>query len=194
MLVVRHQFFGEDSYLFRGQVLYRQSPWKMRLVGGYIDHERHVLHLQVQISFQFSTKSLVVILDRVSVQEAVFLLVRPLEELKSEDRADLAQLAQMSATIATLHHLVQAFGHMVRKRQGQLFSDWKQQVEASKLAEIQRFVKGLEKDKEAVLAGLTESYSNGMTEGFVNKLKLIKRMSYGRASFPLLRQRVLHAM
>jgi transposase len=56
------------------------------------------------------------------------------------------------------------------------------------------FVKGLEKDKEAVLAGLTESYSNGMTEGFVNKLKLIKRQGYGRASFPLLRQRVIHAL
>lgn len=67
MLVVRHQFFGEGSYLFRGQVLYRQSPWKMRLVDGYIDHERHVLHLQVQISFQFSTKSLVVILTVKSV-------------------------------------------------------------------------------------------------------------------------------
>ncbi|HEX6555209.1 MAG TPA: hypothetical protein VF026_20765 [Ktedonobacteraceae bacterium] len=31
-------------------------------------------------------------------------------------------------------------------------------------------------------------------EGFVNKLKLIKRQGYGRASFPLLRQRVLHAL
>ena len=34
----------------------------------------------------------------------------------------------------------------------------------------------------------------GSEIGKVNKLKLIKRMGYGRAGFPLLRQRVLHAL
>ena len=40
-------------------------------------------------------------------------------------------------------------------------------------------------------AGLSESWSNGQTEGFVNKLKLVKRQTNGRAGFPLLRTRVL---
>jgi transposase len=48
-------------------------------------------------------------------------------------------------------------------------------------------------DKTAVVAGLTLAYSNGVVEGHVNRLKLIKRMMYGRAGFALLRQRVLHA-
>lgn len=34
-------------------------------------------------------------------------------------------------------------------------------------------------------------WSNGQTEGQVNRLKLIKRTMYGRANFDLLRQRVL---
>jgi len=59
---------------------------------------------------------------------------------------------------------------------------------------VQRFAKGLERDQEGVLAGLTVIHSNGQVEGQVNKLKLIKRQGYGRASFPLLRQRVLHAL
>jgi transposase len=50
-----------------------------------------------------------------------------------------------------------------------------------------------EQDYAAVLAGLTLPYSNGVVEGHVNRLKLIKRMMYGRAAFPLLRQRVLRA-
>ena len=54
-------------------------------------------------------------------------------------------------------------------------SCWKLKVAESSFLELQRFAKGLERGQEAVLAGLTESYSNGMTEGFVNKLKLIKR-------------------
>ncbi len=57
-----------------------------------------------------------------------------------------------------------------------------------------RFVQGVERDKAAVVAGLTLSQNNGLVEGKVNKLKLIKRMGYGRAGFPLLRQRVLHAL
>ncbi|MBA2396967.1 MAG: transposase [Ktedonobacteraceae bacterium] len=45
-----------------------------------------------------------------------------------------------------------------------------------------------------MVAGLTLAQNNGVVEGKVNKLKLIKRMMYGRAEFPLLRQRVLHAL
>jgi len=76
----------------------------------------------------------------------------------------------------TLHTLVQAFGQIVRKREGHRLENWKELV--------------AESDKETVLAGLTVMYSNGQ----VNKLKLIKRQGYGRAGFPLLRQRVLHAL
>jgi transposase len=53
---------------------------------------------------------------------------------------------------------------------------------------------GLDDDAEAVVNGCSLTWSNGLEEGKVNKLKLIKRMGYGRAGFPLLRQRVLHAL
>jgi transposase len=134
------------------------------------------------------------VLSRVSVREAVWLIARPEGDLEADERADLEELCQASPQLATLHTLVQSFGKLVRKREGHLLSDWKKQVAQSGLVEVQRFAKGLERDKEAVLAGLTVIHSNGMTEGFVNKLKLIKRQSYGRAGFPLLRQRVLHAL
>jgi transposase len=57
--------------------------------------------------------------------------------------------------------------------------------------ELIGFVEGLADDAEAVLNGCTESWSNGMVEGFVNKVKWIKRSSYGQAGFPLLQRRVL---
>jgi hypothetical protein len=37
------------------------------------------------------------------------------------------------------------------------------------------------------------SYSQGQTEGRINKLKLVKRSMYGRGEFDLLRQHVLYA-
>jgi transposase len=48
-------------------------------------------------------------------------------------------------------------------------------------------------DGAAVRAALTEPWSNGQAEGQVNRLKLLKRQSYGRAGFDLLRRRVLLA-
>ena len=134
------------------------------------------------------------VLSRLSVREALWLLARPFDELQADERADLSELCQSSPQLVILHSLVQSFGQIVRKQEGHRLQDWKKQVSESGIAEVQRFVKGLERDKEAVFAGLTLQYSNGQVEGQVNKLKLIKRMGYGRASFALLRQRVLHAL
>jgi transposase len=134
------------------------------------------------------------VLDRVSVQEALWLIARPLDDLKADERIDLQELCQASSKLSTLHTLVQSFGQIVRKREGYRLQDWKKQVAESGLSEVQRFAKGLKRDEVAVLAGLTVVYSNGQVEGQVNKLKLLKRTMYGRAEFPLLRQRVLHAL
>lgn len=134
------------------------------------------------------------VIDRIAVQQALWLLVRPSEDLKAEEWKDLQDLCQESPELAALHTLAQAFGQIVRKREGDQLADWIQQVKTSGFRAVKRFVNGLQRDHEEVLAGLTEIYSNGQVEGFVNKLKLIKRMGYGRAGFPLLRQRMLHAL
>jgi transposase len=46
-------------------------------------------------------------------------------------------------------------------------------------------------DIDAVRNALTESWSNGQTEGQINRLKVLKRAMYGRASTELLRARML---
>lgn len=46
-------------------------------------------------------------------------------------------------------------------------------------------------DPTAVENSVTSPYSNGILEGNNNRLKLIKRMMYGRAKLPLLRAKVL---
>ena len=82
---------------------------------------------------------------------------------------------------------------MVHHREGDRLDKWLTHVAESDLPELPSFAAGIEKDKDAVRAGLTRSMNNGMVEGHVTKLKLIKRQGYSRASFPLRRKRVLHA-
>jgi transposase len=79
-----------------------------------------------------------------------------------------------------------------RKREGQVrLEHWKAAVQASGIAELIAFVDGLADDAEAVTNGCSLTWSNGMVEGFINKMKWIKRSSYGQAGFPLLQRRVL---
>jgi transposase len=47
------------------------------------------------------------------------------------------------------------------------------------------FVRGIQHDLAAVRAAITESWSNGQTDGQVNKLKLVKRQIYGLAKIDL---------
>jgi transposase len=68
---------------------------------------------------------------------------------------------------------------------------WIETARASGLPELVEFAKGILRDRAAVEAALRYKWSNGITEGHVNRLKLIKRTAYGRASFTLLRHRVL---
>ena len=58
-------------------------------------------------------------------------------------------------------------------------------------AYLQTFINGIKKDLTAVKNGIIYSYNNGLAEGSVNKIKVIKRIMYGRNSFELLKAKVL---
>jgi transposase len=51
----------------------------------------------------------------------------------------------------------------------------------------------IDRDRDAVIAGLTLPWSSGAVEGHVNRIKMIKRQMHGRTGFNLLRKRVLLA-
>ena len=82
---------------------------------------------------------------------------------------------------------------MVRNLKGEKLGGWLEEAAGCEATAMQRFAAGLEKDLEAVRAGLTEPWSNGPVKGFVNKLKLLKRQGYGRANLDLLKARTLAA-
>jgi transposase len=87
--------------------------------------------------------------------------------------------------------LSQQFQTMVREKQGQNLPIWHEVVAESGIRPLIHFAQGLKADLAAVSAALTLPWSNGVTEGHVNRLKMIKRQMYGRANFDLLRKRVL---
>ncbi|HEV2662601.1 MAG TPA: ISL3 family transposase [Ktedonobacteraceae bacterium] len=133
-------------------------------------------------------------LQKFSANTAIWLFVRPPERLDEIEQEDLAAFLQASPSLKRAYVLIQDFLTMVHQREGFRLDAWLEQVEASDLTELHQFAHGIELDKEAVQAGLTWPINNGVVEGNVTKLKLIKRQMYGKAGFPLLRKRVLHAL
>jgi transposase len=128
-----------------------------------------------------------------SARHVASLLIWRTEQLPEEERAYLRRLCEHEATIARAYELAQEFVTMARERTGQRFAAWLTRATTSGITELDRFARGLTDDCAAVEAGLSQEWSNGQTEGQVNKLKLLKRQTYGRANFDLLRRRVLQA-
>jgi transposase len=102
----------------------------------------------------------------------------------------LDELYRRSPHIAALAQTAREFFRIIRERDAAAWPEWQQSAAAGPLA---GFAKHLRRDEAAFLAALQQPWSNGPVEGQVHRLKLIKRSMYGRASFDLLRIRVLRA-
>lgn len=114
------------------------------------------------------------------------------DRLKPAHRMLLTQLGEADPTIAHAYALASQFATMARERQGACLEHWIAAATVSVIPDLRRFAAGLRLDQAAVQAGLTEEWSNGQTEGQINRLKTLKRQMYGRAQFDLLRQRFLY--
>lgn len=132
--------------------------------------------------------------SRYESQEAARLLMlesKEPEALRPEQSRWLKQLRQRSPELAQIQDLAGRFAKIMREGEEDKLSAWLKEAEDSSLSEIRTFAKGVRQDEAAIRAAITLPWSSGQVEGQVNRLKLIKREMYGRASFGLLRQRVL---
>ncbi|MEH6788820.1 MAG: ISL3 family transposase [Paracoccus sp. (in: a-proteobacteria)] len=108
-------------------------------------------------------------------------------------RADAVQVARTEAALPVLavaRALTDRFTDMVRNARGDALVNWLDDAEGSMIAP---FARGLRSDHAAVAAALREPWSNGQTEGQINRLKTLKRQMYGRANIDLLRARLIAA-
>jgi transposase len=126
-------------------------------------------------------------------RQVLWLLLRSPEERSPAQQAFLDRLRDLCPAVSAAESLAREFRRLVRTRDAPAFTIWLDTASQGDLPEFREFAAGLRRDRAAVTAALTTSWSNGMVEGFVHKVKLIKRQGYGRANFDLLKQRVLRA-
>ncbi|WP_198175084.1 transposase [Spirosoma arboris] len=110
-------------------------------------------------------------------------------EWPETDRPFLKHLLHSNELIGQVHQLSLRFKQLMQDRQAEELANWC--ADAEGIPVLSGFVRGMRQDFAAVEEAFRSEWSNGQTEGQVNRLKTIKRTIYGKAKFDLLRLRVL---
>jgi len=127
-----------------------------------------------------------------SSPRASWILVKDRTQLDDQEQAALARMMATDPQVALAADLAERFVKMVKQKEADKLEAWLKDAVASGIRSFIGFANGIRQDFAAVRNALSLIWSNGPVEGYVNKLKYIKRMMYGRANFDLLRRRVLY--
>jgi transposase len=121
-------------------------------------------------------------------------MIVPPEKLAAKQQQQVESIRQASSDLRTVYPLSQEFVTMLKERQAEALDSWLKRAKACHVTELTSFVNGIRRDYAAVRAACSLPWSNGATEGHVNRLKFLKRQMFGRAHLDLLRIKVLHAV
>ncbi|WP_201775886.1 ISL3 family transposase [Megasphaera cerevisiae] len=121
----------------------------------------------------------------------VQLIYRKIEAIKGITNEQYEVIIKKYPTLGKVYELLRAFHELVFSKKVDLLDSWMLQAEKLDIVEINYYVSGLKNDISAVKNAIILQFNNGLAEGSVNKLKVIKRIMYGRCSFKLLKFKLL---
>jgi transposase len=122
---------------------------------------------------------------------ASILCIKPRAQLTRQEEVKVDWLKATAPTFVIMRQLAMRFRGIFRGSDPSKLDGWLDDADHAGLYGIRRFVRFLRRDLEAVRNAISETWSNGQTEGQINRLKTLKRSMYGRAGTELLRARML---
>jgi transposase len=111
--------------------------------------------------------------------------------LTARQAAKVAALKGASPDFVAMRALAMRFRGVLRSKDVKQLDRWLDDAQRSGIYAMQRFACRLRGDMQAVRNAVAEPWSNGQTEGRINRLKTLKRPMYGRANAELLRARMM---
>ncbi len=122
---------------------------------------------------------------------AAALCIKPRGLLTKAQAAKVDAFKSTSPEFAMMRELAMRFRGILRGNDTLKLDVWLHDADRSGLYGIRRFTRTLRQDLAAIRNAITETWSNGQTEGQINRLKMLKRAMYGSAGVELLRARML---
>ena len=121
---------------------------------------------------------------RLSSRGAAFLMILPSSKLTKVQQQQVAQM-NLNQELQAVYLLSQEFVTMLKEGLVEALEGWLKRAKACQVTELGSFVNGIRRDYAAVRAAFSLPWSNGTTEGHVNRLKFLKRQMFGRAHLDL---------
>ena len=119
------------------------------------------------------------------------LIYKNIENVYTISKEQFQMVLETYPLLADLYAMIKEFYEIIYSKKEERLDDWLIRLEKFDVPEVQTYINGVRKDINAVKNGISLSYNNGLAEGSVNKIKVIKRIMYGRNSFNLLKAKVL---
>jgi predicted transcriptional regulator len=119
------------------------------------------------------------------------LLYKPPEKVKCISSCQLDAVFEKYPCFLKVYTKVWDFKYLLQENEPDMLDQWLESVKTLGISELDSFSKGINSDYVAVKNAIVLPYSNGLAEGKVNKLKVIKRIMFGRCSFILLKIKTL---
>lgn len=129
--------------------------------------------------------------EKIERKWLISLLYKPVDKVKKISQEQLDKVIEKYPQIGEVYDVVKTFKNTLFSKKPDELEKWMDEAERLELKQICSFVNGLRRDIDAVKKAIELDYNNGLAEGSVNKLKVVKRIMYGRNSFELLKGKLL---
>lgn len=124
------------------------------------------------------------------------LILTRYDKLKDENKKACDLMLLYNDDLRLAHSLKEWFYEICQSEkysyQRTAFKEWIKTAEKSGIPEFEKCAKTYRNWSKGILNAFKYKYTNGPTEGYNNKIKVLKRMSFGMQNFKRFRTRIIH--
>lgn len=186
--------FREEIFRWKAEGLtYRVIHERIKAKGysGTQDAIRGFISKERRIRRDVQAAAIGDIVELVDKKWLIRLLYKPIDEVKGITPVQLTTILKHYPLAKNILNVVDEFKTLLNAKDQNALLPWMEKTASLDIPELTAFCNGLMQDIDAVMNAIVTDFSNGLAEGTVNKIKVIKRIMYGRCRFDLLRSKCL---
>ena len=185
----------------------------MDMTGGYRKLMKELFpHAKIIVDKYHYVRQIGFALERIRIEEqkrlsqhwrryfkrSKYLLLKDSSRLTMEDRIQLDNLFRISEPLKRAYALKEQFEHVKsshnRQEAAERLSRWIMDAQNSRLPEFFKVSLTYQNWSKEILNSFEYPYTNGYIEGCNNRIKVLKRVSFGMPRFERFRRRIMHIM
>ena len=163
-------FYDHNKYLSDGHRGYRPKGWKPVTENPPKDNRSELVPV----------KALTTMVDKAIRQKDM-----------TEEEIDTMRILNTLGWFREMYDATEKFHAVITGSDTAELIRWMKRFWKTSIATLKTFIIGIMKDFKAVRNTIRLNVTNGITEGYVNKLKAVKRLMYGRAGVELLKNKLV---